>query len=89
MIKFFAPILIAISLILAAFLLGEDYGTKREKVECQKTEIVTKNIEIKVEKKKVKIKTYQNEMGQKDSNTIERKRWIKLFEQERVNSNTQ
>jgi len=89
MIKFFAPILAALALIAGAFFLGKDYGSKGKEVESQKTEITFKDIEIKAEKKKVKIKTYQNEISQKDSDITERKRWIELFEQERANSDAQ
>ena len=89
MIKFFTPIVSALALIAGAFFIGKDYGSKSKEAECQKTEIATKNVEIKIEQKKVKIKTYQNEVSQKDSDITERKRWIELFEQERANSDAQ
>lgn len=43
MIKFFAPITISLAVIVGAFFLGEDYGSKGEKVECQKIEISNQN----------------------------------------------
>lgn len=43
MIKYFAPILIALALIAGAFFLGKDYGAKGEKVECQKITIQNQN----------------------------------------------
>jgi hypothetical protein len=43
MIKYFAPILIALGLIAGAFFVGKDYGLKGEKVECQKTVILNQN----------------------------------------------
>lgn len=89
MIKYFAPILVALAILAAVLFGGIDYGEKKERVKCQTKEIVTKNVELKVEQKKVKIKTYQNEVGKKDSDIAERKRWIELFEQERANSDAQ
>jgi hypothetical protein len=47
MIKIFAPILIAIALIVAAFFLGKDYGKSKEGAVCQEKEIITQNEEIK------------------------------------------
>ena len=88
MIKFFKPIAFALYTLTILFA-GKNWGSLGKEVECQKTEIATKNVEIKVEQKKVKIKTYQNEVSKKDSDITERKRWIELFEQERANSNSQ
>lgn len=43
MIKYFAPILIALAILAAVAFIFKDYGAKVEKVECQKTEIVNQN----------------------------------------------
>jgi len=77
---------IYIAVIGAALFIGKNWGSLSKEVECQKTEIAIKDKEVKVEKVKVKIKTYQNEMVQKDSNITERKHWIELFEQERASN---